>query len=121
MLKARQSPERWFDTTGVVLMIPQIDEKHGTDFEAEVGVIVDHVPLGISAEKALSHIKLVVLINDVSLRGLIFETCRSQICRIRDRRSCSPSGESRARIRGRGCFRWDSGRLLDAADWPRRN
>ncbi len=53
--------------------IPQADFTHGTDFEAEVGVIVDHVPLGISAEKALSHIKLVVLINDVSLRGLIPE------------------------------------------------
>jgi len=53
--------------------IPQIDFSHGTDFEAEVGVIVDHVPMGTSAEKALSHIKLIVLINDVSLRGLIPE------------------------------------------------
>lgn len=53
--------------------IPQIDIKHGTDFEAEVGVLVDHVPMGIDAEKALEHIKLVVLINDVSLRGLIPE------------------------------------------------
>lgn len=53
--------------------IPQIDNKHGTDFEAEVGVLVDHVPMGVDAEKALEHIKLVVLINDVSLRGLIPE------------------------------------------------
>jgi fumarylacetoacetate (FAA) hydrolase len=51
--------------------IPQIDMAHGTDFEAEVGVIVDDVPMGISAEKALEKIRLVVLINDVSLRGLI--------------------------------------------------
>lgn len=51
--------------------IPQVDFAHGTDFEAEVGVIVDHVPMGVSAEQALQHIKLVVLINDVSLRGLI--------------------------------------------------
>jgi fumarylacetoacetate (FAA) hydrolase len=51
--------------------IPQIDMAHGTDFEAEVGVIVDEVPMGISAEKALGKIRLVVLINDVSLRGLI--------------------------------------------------
>lgn len=51
--------------------IPQVDFAHGTDFEAEVGVIVDHVPMGVSAEQALKHIKLVVLINDVSLRGLI--------------------------------------------------
>lgn len=53
--------------------IPQRDFSHGTDFEAEVGVIVDAVPMGISPEKALEHIKLVVLINDVSLRGLIPE------------------------------------------------
>lgn len=53
--------------------IPQVDFKHGTDFEAEVGVIVDDVPMGISAEQAIQHIQLVVLINDVSLRGLIPE------------------------------------------------
>lgn len=51
--------------------IPQRDFSHGTDFEAEVGVIVDEVPMGISAEEALQKIRLVVLINDVSLRGLI--------------------------------------------------
>jgi fumarylacetoacetate (FAA) hydrolase len=51
--------------------IPQLDFSHGTDFEAEVGVIVDHVPMGVTPEKALEHIKLIILINDVSLRGLI--------------------------------------------------
>lgn len=51
--------------------IPQRDFSHGTDFEAEVGVIVDHVPAGISPAAALEKIRLVVLINDVSLRGLI--------------------------------------------------
>jgi len=53
--------------------IPQVDFSHGTDFEGEVGVIVDDVPLGISAEEALNKIILFVLINDVSLRGLIPE------------------------------------------------
>lgn len=53
--------------------IPQVDFAHGTDFEAEVGVIVDHVPMGVAAEEALTHIKLLVLINDISLRGLIPE------------------------------------------------
>lgn len=53
--------------------IPQKDFKHGTDFEAEVGVIVDDVPMGVSPEEALKHIQLLVLINDVSLRGLIPE------------------------------------------------
>jgi len=57
--------------------IPQVDFSHGTDFEGEVGVIVDDVPIGVSAEAALKHIKLVVLINDVSLRGLIPEELAS--------------------------------------------
>ncbi len=51
--------------------IPQRDFSHGTDFEAEVGVITDRVPMGISPEAALKHIILITLINDVSLRGLI--------------------------------------------------
>ena len=53
--------------------IPQIDFSHGTDFEGEVGVIVDETPMGVSPEKALEKIRLFVLINDVSLRGLIPE------------------------------------------------
>lgn len=53
--------------------IPQVDFAHGTDFEAEVGVITTHVPFGTKAEAALEKIALVVLINDVSLRGLIPE------------------------------------------------
>lgn len=57
--------------------IPQRDFSHGTDFEAEVGVIVDDVPMGISPEKALDHIKLVVILNDVTLRGLIPEELAS--------------------------------------------
>ncbi len=51
--------------------IPQLDFKHGTDFEAEIGVITDFVPMGTHPDDALKHIKLFVLINDVSLRGLI--------------------------------------------------
>lgn len=43
----------------------------GIDFEAEIAVVTDDVPMGVSAEDALSHIKLVMLVNDVSLRGLI--------------------------------------------------
>lgn len=53
--------------------IIQLDKAHGTDFEAEVGVITDFVPMGIGAEAALEKIRLLVLINDVSLRGLIPE------------------------------------------------
>ena len=53
--------------------IPQIDFSHGTDFEGEVGVILGRVPMGVSAEEALKYIRLFVIINDVSLRGLIPE------------------------------------------------
>lgn len=47
------------------------DLSYGIDFEGEVGVVTDFVPMGISPKEALKHIQLVLLINDVSLRGLI--------------------------------------------------
>lgn len=46
-------------------------EDWGIDFEAEVAVVTDDVPMGVSAKEALSHIKLIMLVNDVSLRNLI--------------------------------------------------
>lgn len=53
--------------------IPQVDFSHGTDFEGEVAVIVDEVPMGVTPEKALQKIILFMIVNDVSLRGLIPE------------------------------------------------
>jgi len=47
------------------------DEAFGIDLEAEVVVVTDDVPMGVSAEAAAGHIQLVGLINDVSLRNLI--------------------------------------------------
>lgn len=47
------------------------DEAHGIDLEAEIAVITTDVPMGVTAEQALDCIALVVLLNDVSLRGLI--------------------------------------------------
>lgn len=47
------------------------DEQYGIDFEAEVAVITDDVPMGVSPERAGQHIKLFMLVNDVSLRNLI--------------------------------------------------
>ena len=43
----------------------------GVDFEAEVAVITGDVPMGVSSEDALNYINLVMIVNDVSLRGLI--------------------------------------------------
>jgi len=47
------------------------DESWGLDFEAEVAVITDDVPTGTKARAARNHIKLILLVNDVSLRNLI--------------------------------------------------
>ncbi|MBS3647236.1 fumarylacetoacetate hydrolase family protein [Pseudaminobacter sp. 19-2017] len=46
------------------------DEDWGIDFEAEVAVVVDDVPIGASEEEAEAAIRLIMLVNDVSLRGL---------------------------------------------------
>ncbi len=51
--------------------IPLGDTAWGCDMEGEVAVITNDVPMGVSAEDAAEHIKLVMLVNDVSLRGLI--------------------------------------------------
>lgn len=51
--------------------IAHSDEAFGIDFEAEIGVITGDVPYGVAAADALAHVRLVVLLNDVSLRNLI--------------------------------------------------
>jgi fumarylacetoacetate (FAA) hydrolase len=51
--------------------IPLADESWGCDLEAEVMVVTDDVPRGVTREQALQHIKLIGLVNDVSLRNLI--------------------------------------------------
>ena len=51
--------------------IPLGDTAWGCDMEGEIAVITDDVPMGVSDADAADHIKLVMLVNDVSLRGLI--------------------------------------------------
>ena len=51
--------------------VPLASEDWGIDFEAEVAVITDDVPMGASPEICADKIRLVMLVNDVSLRGLI--------------------------------------------------
>lgn len=46
-------------------------EEFGIDMEAETAVVTDDVPMGCSVEDAASHIKLLMIVNDVSLRNLI--------------------------------------------------
>lgn len=58
--------DRFFPAHGAVTFRSEADE---IDFEAEFAVITDRVPLGTTRERALAHIKLVVLLNDWSLRA----------------------------------------------------
>jgi fumarylacetoacetate (FAA) hydrolase len=51
--------------------IPCEDESWGVDLEAEVAVITGDVPAGASPERAARSIRLILLVNDVSLRNLI--------------------------------------------------
>lgn len=52
------------------IVMPQ-DEGWGIDMEAEIAVITGDVPMGVAPEEAGAYIRLVMLVNDVSLRGLI--------------------------------------------------
>ncbi|GAA0777212.1 FAA hydrolase family protein [Roseibium denhamense] len=47
------------------------DPAWGIDMEGEIAVITGDVPMGVSADEARDFIRLVMLVNDVSLRGLI--------------------------------------------------
>jgi fumarylacetoacetate (FAA) hydrolase len=51
--------------------IVMADEAYGIDMEGEVAVIVGDVPMGASLDQARKAIRLILLVNDVSLRGLI--------------------------------------------------
>ena len=48
-----------------------VDEAYGIDLEAEIVVVTDDVPMAVSPDRAATHIQLVGLVNDVSLRNLI--------------------------------------------------
>ena len=51
--------------------IPVASEEFGMDFESEVCVVTDDVPMGVTAAEAADHVLLLCLVNDVSLRNLI--------------------------------------------------
>ncbi len=51
--------------------LPLLDCAYGLDFEAELAVITDDVPQGVDRETALGHVRLLTILNDVSLRHLI--------------------------------------------------
>jgi fumarylacetoacetate (FAA) hydrolase len=51
--------------------VPVVSEKYGIDFESEIIVVTDDVPMAVTPQQAVNHIQLFGLINDVSLRNLI--------------------------------------------------
>jgi fumarylacetoacetate (FAA) hydrolase len=79
--KAEMPAEFWTDPLmyqggGDDLLGPEDDivcasEAYGIDFEAEVAVITTDVPMAVKPADALRHIRLLMLVNDVSLRNLI--------------------------------------------------
>lgn len=48
-----------------------IDPGYGLDLEGEVAVVLGDTPIGVTAERAHAHVRLLVLVNDVTLRNLI--------------------------------------------------
>ena len=59
------------DFTGPYDPVFASSESHGIDFEAEVVLVLDEVPMGVTEEQASKYIRFVMLCNDVSLRALI--------------------------------------------------
>jgi fumarylacetoacetate (FAA) hydrolase len=78
---AAMPPEFWTDPLmyqgasdvmlGAGADIVHRDASWGIDFEGEVAVIVGDVPMGVRPAQALAEVRLVMLVNDVSLRNLI--------------------------------------------------
>lgn len=69
--------------------VPFPSAAYGIDFEGEFAVIVDAVPMGTTAAQALAHIKLVVLVNDWSLRALAVPEMKTGFGWIQAKPACS--------------------------------
>ena len=94
-----------------------LDEAGGIDFEGEFGVIVDAVPMGVTPAEAMAHIKLIVQINDWSLRAYAVPEMKTGFGFILAKPTCSvaPFAVTPDEL-GEG---WHDGRVcLDLAiDW----
>jgi fumarylacetoacetate (FAA) hydrolase len=69
------------------VVLPREDD--GIDFEGEFGVILDDTPMGVSTREAAGHIKLVVQINDWSLRNLAWREMKTGFGWIQAKPACS--------------------------------
>ncbi|MEG3164015.1 fumarylacetoacetate hydrolase family protein [Sphingomonas sp. PB2P19] len=69
--------------------VPLPSEAHGIDFEGEFGVVTGAVPMGTGAADALHRIRLVVQINDWSLRTLAMPEMKTGFGWIHGKPACS--------------------------------
>lgn len=67
-------------------------EDGGIDFEGEFGVIVDAVPMGVTVKEAEHHIKLIVQLNDWSLRALGVAEMKTGFGWVQGKPACSMAG-----------------------------
>jgi fumarylacetoacetate (FAA) hydrolase len=71
--------------------IEMLDESWGIDFEGEIGIIVDDVPMQPTREQASAAIRLFVLVNDVSLRELLRHEIKKELGFVHSKPSSSLS------------------------------
>jgi fumarylacetoacetate (FAA) hydrolase len=69
--------------------VPFPDVAHGIDFEGEFAVVVDDVPMGCPPEKAGAYIRLLVQVNDWSLRNLAVPEMKTGFGWIQAKPACS--------------------------------
>ena len=97
--------------------VPFLREEDGIDFEGEFAVITDEVPMGVSPADAMAHIKLLVLVNDWSLRNLAVPEMKTGFGWIQAKPACSMA--PLAVTPDEAGAAWEGGRLhLDlVVDW----
>ena len=80
----------------------------GMDFEAEIAVIIDHVQQGATPEEARAAIRLIMLLNDISLRNLIPAELSKGFGFLQSKphSACSPVAVATEELPG-----WDGGKL----------
>jgi fumarylacetoacetate (FAA) hydrolase len=73
---------------GACAAMPLPSEEHGIDIEAEIGIITDSVPMGVTSEEAGDHVRLLALFDDVSLRRLLFDEMTLGFGMIQSKPTC---------------------------------
>lgn len=72
--------------------VPFPSEDGGIDFEGEFAIITDAVPMGTPAKDAMAHIKLIVQLNDWSLRNVAMPEMKTGFGWVQGKPACSMAG-----------------------------